>query len=219
MSEWKSVVVDNSDAVAEMYITIKLDEYQALRAENDRLMALVKRGVEYAKAYIMQCDVHEGIPGAERYLAYFESWGKSETDQLRARIAEIEAENFKLAAGMCVHPVGVVGDEGGSPVCPLQGRITELEGELHARSQYIKEWQDRYGVIFDALATAQEARKWLPIESAPRSGESVLVALDSRRVCIAGWDGEKHWVNDSGYRYRINPPTHWMPMPKGPEES
>lgn len=29
------------------------------------------------------------------------------------------AEPFRLAAGMCVHPSGVIGDEGGAPKCPL----------------------------------------------------------------------------------------------------
>lgn len=40
--------------------------------------------------------------------------------RLKERIAELERENFALAAGACVHPTGVVGDEGGTPRCPLE---------------------------------------------------------------------------------------------------
>lgn len=37
-------------------------------------------------------------------------------EALRARIAELEAENFKLAAGQCVHPKGIIGDDYGNAI-------------------------------------------------------------------------------------------------------
>ncbi len=38
---------------------------------------------------------------------------------LRARVAELEQENFRLAAGRCVHPNGIIGSDGGTPLCPI----------------------------------------------------------------------------------------------------
>lgn len=39
---------------------------------------------------------------------------------LQSRIKSLEAENFALAAGQCVVPGGLCGDEGGSQYCSLQ---------------------------------------------------------------------------------------------------
>lgn len=69
---------------------------------------------------------------------------------------------------------------------------------------------------------------WQPIETAPRDGTDILGA-ESIRHSKAGYQMggqvyvcksidhdtyDKMWVNSSGFRQ----PTHWMPLPKAPEE-
>jgi hypothetical protein len=71
---------------------------------------------------------------------------------------------------------------------------------------------------------------WRPIDSAPKD-ERVLVGWDALRMppCIGWWDDDAYavkprpfWANDRlhmmGRRWtRDHPPTHWMPVPPGPE--
>ena len=40
-------------------------------------------------------------------------------EALKAQIAELEQENFRLAAGQCVHQNGIIGSDGGVPLCPI----------------------------------------------------------------------------------------------------
>lgn len=51
----------------------------------------------------------------------------TERDILVARIRDLEAENFKLSAGLCHDGYG---DESGNWRCKYQDRIKELEGQL-----------------------------------------------------------------------------------------
>lgn len=63
--------------------------------------------------------------------------------------------------------------------------------------------------------------KWQPIETAPRTGERVLLAVEGFRTANYG-----HWYKPGsrfvydGYDFG-NPeqqPTHWMPLPQPPQE-
>jgi hypothetical protein len=69
----------------------------------------------------------------------------------------------------------------------------------------------------------QEARDgWEPIETAPKDGTDILVALHlwndptkPHTFEVVAWDGEE-WASDS---YPVYPPTHWRPLPKPPVSS
>lgn len=45
----------------------------------------------------------------------------AERDDAVARAEKAEADAFHFCAGLCVHPDGVIGDEGGSNCCPITG--------------------------------------------------------------------------------------------------
>lgn len=71
-----------------------------------------------------------------------------------ARIAELEAENFALAAGQCAE---VVGDEGGTPRCK---RIAELEAALKVAGEALEmgvAWKE--GGLQKARAALQQIRE------------------------------------------------------------
>lgn len=56
-------------------------------------------------------------------------------------IAQLNAENFKLSAGMCIVGDGITGGAGGNPVCPLQ---SELRNMTYDRDRWVEEaerWQ------------------------------------------------------------------------------
>jgi hypothetical protein len=67
-----------------------------------------------------------------------------------------------------------------------------------------------------ALSVAQGS--WMPIETAPKSGHEVLVVTQGL-VRVGFWDDARggRWSKWPG-REAISP-THWMPLPKGPEVS
>lgn len=71
--------------------------------------------------------------------------------------------------------------------------------------------------------------QWLPIESAPKDGRSILVCnQEMRDSCIVvGYDTDlvgkepiyfHCWVGEEGVKYASGLFTHWMPVPKGPKE-
>lgn len=55
---------------------------------------------------------------------------------------------------------------------------------------------------------------WRPIETAPKNGDSVLVAADSLSPCDAWWgkdDYQEGWRDVLGMI--ATQPTHWQPLP------
>ena len=66
-----------------------------------------------------------------------------------------------------------------------------------------------------------EQAKWRDIETAPRDGTKVLVAVQHSglvwRLVARTLDGYGDWYSDPG-KYHIVP-THWMPLPDAPNES
>lgn len=96
-------------------------------------------------------------------------------------------------------------------------------------------WNAKAGLLEDARAAAMKllaeldrfrvARRWLPIETAPR--EAILVAskVGDKWVTGEAWY-EEHphgcwwWARDTpNYEGLGGPirPTHWMPLPDGPD--
>lgn len=71
------------------------------------------------------------------------------------------------------------------------------------------------------VAELEAAQEWRPIESAPRDGSRMLLALcDSGHVywCVSGvWSKRfKNW-NDGMEPAGLADPTHWMPLPAPPK--
>jgi len=64
---------------------------------------------------------------------------------------------------------------------------------------------------------------WQPIETAPKNGDTVLLWREIGGVVSAFWDccaDFDWWYIDDGkygpYPLRGPNPTHWMPVPSGP---
>jgi hypothetical protein len=65
--------------------------------------------------------------------------------------------------------------------------------------------------------------EWQPIETAPKDGKRILLVIniDKIFVVIGGWDSSwtgQCWVYDTKRIPTDVMPTHWMPLPKPPEE-
>ena len=67
---------------------------------------------------------------------------------------------------------------------------------------------------------------WQPINTAPKDGTEILLALNDGSVVMSSWvEDACEYIGSSGFfkecdRYGDNPrfysPTHWMPIPKAP---
>jgi len=80
----------------------------------------------------------------------------------------------------------------------------------------------------DAWNTRADVNGWQPIETAPKDGEVILLVEDGDVTagmwCVYGCDGL--WMDTRGIGHEfdvwgkgeIRNPTHWMPLPKVPEE-
>lgn len=60
--------------------------------------------------------------------------------------------------------------------------------------------------------------EWQPIETAPKSGERILLVIDhgphGDKVWTGLWAGD--WI--VSYGKAQSHPTHWMPLPEPPKE-
>lgn len=67
-----------------------------------------------------------------------------------------------------------------------------------------------------AMLEAAERAAWMPIETAPRDGEGVLLLVpDPDRAEVApGYSSDGVWLSWSAYEVT---PTHWRPLPLPPE--
>ena len=99
-----------------------------------------------------------------------------------------------------------------------------------------EEWvRNRYGVVrahpewrglceaFNAgRSAALAAPQWQPIETAPRDGSAILVAVGRFIYCVE-WNEEFEWwaVDDNKlgpFRLRGQAPTHWHELPQHPKD-
>ena len=65
------------------------------------------------------------------------------------------------------------------------------------------------------------ATQWRPIETAPKNGDDILVAMWGNTALVVSWDNENPeypWITLDGPSYAKEAPTHWMPIPTLPEK-
>lgn len=74
--------------------------------------------------------------------------------------------------------------------------------------------------VAKAILAERQRDQWQPIETAPKDGTIILVALHewndpaNRHVFeVVSWAGDC-WSSEA---YPIYPPTHWMPLPAAPK--
>lgn len=58
---------------------------------------------------------------------------------------------------------------------------------------------------------------WKPIETAPRDGTAVLVALPGVRPVYVSWRSGEWRYPFTVRRLKAYQPTHWMPLPAPPK--
>ena len=59
--------------------------------------------------------------------------------------------------------------------------------------------------------------EWMPIESAPRDGTSVLAVDQLENVAILFFD--RRWRESYGFNDPVWRPTHWLPLPTPPAQT
>jgi hypothetical protein len=155
-------------------------------------------------------------------------WGFAMTeptdDAMLARLRECVA-GFKTAERNLRAEAAVIRDDGSG-----------LKRLWHARAELFERYADELDALADALArsASERGREWQPIETAPRDGTFVDLwfphngeTLQSRRVADCRWlkikafeaDSLYAWFAQSGGRaFRMDGPTHWMPLPEPPHE-
>ena len=76
------------------------------------------------------------------------------------------------------------------------------------------------GSAISLIEAAAQAAEWQPIESAPRTGNPVLLWKEATKEhYVAAWIYGDHpgWCTPDGFEiYRA---THWMPLPPPPEQA
>ena len=80
-------------------------------------------------------------------------------------------------------------------------------------------------IALPTAAGADKADGWLPIESAPKDGEEIIVfhtllageTKGKQYVCAAYWDDERQmWSGLPPYEHKV---THWKPLPIPPTKA
>lgn len=110
--------------------------------------------------------------------------------------------------------------------------MTEDLGMIACRAMD-KAWSlpayESWQAVADAVVAAHEARRWRPIESAPKDGTPILVENDRGVHCVR-WEAEEAhgdasfdgwYVDDGKSNLRVlrgTEPTHWTPIPAPPKE-
>jgi hypothetical protein len=92
--------------------------------------------------------------------------------------------------------------------------LRRYRADLHSMpEQAVKEAADR----LDLYQTLLQRAEWQPIETAPKTGESILLGhakgCADGRWLQAAYDGNGAWI----WAYIHLNPTHWMSLPILPE--
>lgn len=77
------------------------------------------------------------------------------------------------------------------------------------------------GEVWERMLTAapaapKQAEAWMPIETAPKDGRRLLVAIEGvDRAVVAFWSGAA-WATVDGHDWTGRGITHWMSLPPAP---
>lgn len=76
-------------------------------------------------------------------------------------------------------------------------------------------------MIHDTDAKIAEAVKWQPIETAPKDGTRILLCGKNGKIADSHYGQPDGWANPRCFiwPYVNANPTHWMPLPKPPEQT
>lgn len=78
---------------------------------------------------------------------------------------------------------------------------------------------DRLERLSQSQQVAPARAEWLPIESAPKDGTSILGYREGYKRVTVWWFYNNRWSNEASYHSGPwNPPTHWQPLPDPPQE-
>ena len=100
--------------------------------------------------------------------------------------------------------------------------IELLQSENASLRQQLAEAQERSSDIAGCYNRLLEEVKWQPIETAPKDGRKILVCSNIGFIAFARWKvifGEGNWNTMGGGITQPDDITHWMPLPKAPEEA
>lgn len=93
-------------------------------------------------------------------------------------------------------------------------RFEDLEIAMEVILQAAKNWQTLVGARKDATAG-----EWLPIETAPKDGSTIMVwREDHGGIWWGSFDGHKWLVVYGNNKVHARDITHWMPLPEPPTE-
>ena len=103
---------------------------------------------------------------------------------------------------------------------PMRERLATV---LCERNSIGGRWQDYLAdadAVLDALRTPTNQDEWQPIETAPKDGETLVLAIraDAKVPFVAtgdddGWFTFNGALENCGQKFE---PTHWMPLPPPP---
>lgn len=99
--------------------------------------------------------------------------------------------------------------------CSYEVNLGLLTPECDLQTEYIRAdiHEDRIKELEDQLA-------WQPIETAPKTGISVLLWDEDSSECTVGWYRINHKDDSWRSEYDLDiDATHWMPLPNMPKEN
>ena len=104
-------------------------------------------------------------------------------------------------------------EEGRKELADLRTRIAELEDRLE-KSALVN------GRLLEDIDNLETTTTWQPIKTAPKDGTEIRLLGRIKKEYIGHWDKEfSVWsVRPHSEGFFVIMPTHWMPLPKPPEE-
>ena len=93
--------------------------------------------------------------------------------------------------------------------------------ECEARALREILWDNKAGIVagLRKSGVAPTPDLWRPIETAQKDGTDILLHYDGRAPVVAAWFRNGWAPMDMGGNHLLGEPTHWMPLPQGPDTS
>jgi hypothetical protein len=121
--------------------------------------------------------------------------------RLKAEIAELEENAREMAAGQCVHPLGIMGGAHGHALCRLNGKgHGSLEywdvdrQEVLANLPALREVMDKLPNLFDATGAATFDELIDKLRSERQRAPAAAPEDAERAAYLARWDGAPEWA-------------------------